>query len=127
MPINLTTPFVIPNGARLVIDDVHPIERKSELVVVIQLRTPGATDNIISEKVLTIRNGVCDRVTRGTIAALQRFDDLLVFEPGALTVAAGYDNAMNAWKAGATIAARKTALETHMLSVGYIHATLTGT
>lgn len=128
MPINLTVPFAWPSGTRLVIDRVRSDEEVEVLTVVIQLRTPVASNHIGSEKVISIRNGLCDRISRNaTPGALMRWDDFLIFEPAALTVAAGYTNAMNAWKAGATPAARRLALETHLLAAGYIHSSLAGT
>ncbi len=128
MPITLTVPYTWPNGTRLVIATVNPNDDDSVLTVVIQLRTPPASDHVGSEAVLKIRNGLCGRVSRNTnLGVLGRWNGWLVYEPNVLTVATGYTDAMNAWKAGATPAARRTALETHMLSVGYIHSSLTGT
>lgn len=128
MPITLTTPFTWPNGTRLVVSRVQPREEQNEMTVVIDLRTPAPTNHIGSSKTLVIRNGLCDRVSRNSSpSALMDWHDFLIFEPSALTLAAGFDNAMAAWKAGANEGVRKAALETHLLSVGVIHASLTGT
>lgn len=128
MPINLTTPFTWPNGTRLVIDRVRLDEEDLIMTVVIQLRTPGVSNHVGAEKTISIRNGTCDRISRNaTPGDLMRWDDWIVFEPRALNVPTGYDAAANAWKAGANPAARRVALEAHLLSVGYIHASLTGT
>lgn len=127
MPITLTTPVSVPNGTRLVVDKVRCDDEASEMTIVLQLRSPAGTDNVVSEKVLTIRNGSCDRVSRGVPGSLQGYAEFLSFGLAGLTVAAGYDNAVAIWRAGTTPQARRNALEAHLLSVGYIHSSLTGT
>lgn len=128
MPITLTAPFTWPNGTRLVIDKVSPNDEDAVLTVVIQLRTPPASNHVGTEKVLKVRNGACDRLSRNASPGdLMRWDGWLIHEPGALTLASGYDNAMNAWRSGANAQARRAALEAHLLAVGVIHSSLAGT
>ena len=127
MPITLTTPFAVPNGTRLVVSDANPNDNKGEMRVFIQMKSPGATDHRYAEVVLTVRNGPCDRVTRGTMGADQGTEVALIYQPAALSLATGYTDAVNTWRAGATVAARRAALETHLLAVGVIHSSLTGT
>lgn len=127
MPITLTTPYVIPNGTRIVIGRVHPDEDTEIMTIVIELRTPPATNHILSFRTLMIKNGQCDVVSRATLGANQQVADLLLYQPGVLSLSTGFTDAMNAWRGSASASNRKAALEAWCLSSGVIHSSLTGT
>ncbi len=125
--ITLTTAFPVPNGTRLLITSVSPDDDNDILRVMVTLRSPAGSSHKYSDVVLNIRNGLCDRVSRGVMGADQGTQAALLYERDALTVASGFTNALAAWKAPASRALRLQALETHLLSTGVIHANLTGT
>lgn len=128
MSINLTVPFALGNGARLLVLKAEPHDEIAEMTVSLQMRTSVAGgDIVISDVALVIRNGVSDRVSRGVLSAGQNYAGALLYEPRALTTATGFTDAMNAWRGGNSNSNRKVALETQMLAAGTIHSSLTGT
>lgn len=128
MAINLTVPFNVNNGGRLLVFKVAPDDEAAQMGVTLQMRTSvAAGDLVISETTIIIRNGTSDRVSRGTLSAGQGYVGALLYEHSALSTPTGFTDAINAWRGGTSTANRKTALETQMLSAGTIHASLTGT
>ncbi len=128
MSINLTTPFNVNNGARLLVFKVDVRDDDSELTVTLQLRTSVASgDIVVSECALIIRNGASDRISRGTISPGQSYASALLYEPRAVSTPTGFTDAVNAWRGGNSPSNRKVALEAQMLAAGTIHSSLTGT
>lgn len=126
MAINLTADFVVPNGRRVVIGHVKLNDEDSVGNVRVELRTASATDHLIAHAVVTIRNGKCDRVKRQALAVGGKVTDALVVEPNVLDLPAGFDDLVNAWRAGATPEARR-GIEAFGLTAGWIDPSLTGT
>ena len=134
MPINLTTNFNLPGGARLVVDrpsGAKMFDEDAEILrVAVELRLAAATNALIVAVLLEITNVESDKIARqATPAVGLNIDDRdRYFVRTKRATPTGYTDAMNAWKAGATPAARKSALEAHMLAAGHIDATsLAGT
>lgn len=125
MPINLTTPFTLSNGTRLVISRPVVDEDAQTISFTISLRTaPGGTppDSTVSDKRLQIRSGGGDQVSRNASpVAGGRHDDLLIFTPNGVVTANAFTNAYTALKTN------RATFEAHLLSAGYVHSTLTGT
>jgi hypothetical protein len=129
MALTLTTPFTLANGTRLIITSARPDDDAQILNVSFELRTtvPGG-DLVISRKEVSVRNGVSDRIKRNAApAAGTMLFDLLLFEQQVLSTPTGYTDAINAWRAAATPAARRAALEALGLTAGWIDASLAGT
>jgi hypothetical protein len=98
------------------------------MTIQIEMRTPPASDLVVSRKVIQVRNGTSDRVSRNSSPAVGTpLEDLMILAPGAVSTPTGYDQAISAWKAGANPGARKAALETEGLARGWIDSSLTGT
>ncbi len=124
--MNLTTPFPLPaNANRLLITSV--VIDDESLQIAIELKTPIATNQQVSRVMLRVRNGRSDRVSRATLVSGDALTGALLFERLAVATPAGLDNAVNAWRAGATPQARRDALELHLVSAGVIHSSLAGT
>lgn len=125
MAINLTTPFNLTNGTRLVISRPVVDEDALTITFTVALRTAAAgtpPDTNISTKRLQIRAGDGDQVRRNAApVAGGDHDDLLLFFPGAVVVANAFNNAYTQLKTS------RAAFEAHLLAAGYIHSTLTGT
>ena len=125
MAINLTTPFTLSNGTRLVISKPVADEDAQTIAFTVALRTAvGGTppDTNISGKRLVIRATVGDQVSRNASpTAGGDHDDLLIFTPSAVSNASAFTNAYTALKAS------RATFEAHLLSAGYIAASLTGT
>lgn len=126
MPINLTTPFNLPSGTRVLFASIRPDEESLQLTIVIELRTPAITDLVISRKIIKITDTISDKIKRGTSIPGSVLDDSLIVESGVSTPNA-YTNAINAWKAGSTPNARKNALETHAITAPWYDSSLVGT
>lgn len=128
MPINLTTPFAIPNGTRLVFARFEFDDDQETLEVPIELRTPGATDARVAGFRMIIRNGACTHVARQAAPppglALGDVSRYFVFSER--TVPSGYADAVNAWRSAGTPGQRRAALEAHLLAAGHIHSSLGG-
>lgn len=127
MSLTLTTPLSLPNGTRLLISHVDVDDDNSVMNVTFQMRSPVATDLLVSQRVIQVRNGLSDRLSRGGMPPGSSYDTGLVVTPGVQSTPTGYTDAINAWRGGATANARKTALETLGLSAGWIDSTLAGT
>jgi len=125
--LNLTTPVTLPNGTRLIIVKVESDDENAVMYVTFQLRSPVATDLLAAQRVVQVKNGLSDRLTRGGLVVGSTYSDALNVFVGVLSTPTGYTDAINAWRAQATANARKVALETLGLSAGWIDSTLAGT
>ena len=125
--LNLTTPVSLPNGTRLIISRVDIDDESSVVNVTFQMRSPLATDMLVSQKVIQVKNGLSDRLVRGGLPVGSSYDAAMIAIPGVQSTATGFTDAVNAWRAQATANARKVALETLGLSAGWIDSTLAGT
>ena len=124
MAINLTTPFTLTNGARLVFNGIRVDEDASTLDFTVNLRHAVAgtpPDTNIATKRLQIRATGGDQVQRGVPIAGGSHEDHLLFVANAVSVASAFVNAYAALKAS------RAAFEAHLLSAGYVHSSLTGT
>lgn len=83
---------------------------------------------VVSSKAINIRDGISDKLSYNVNPqAGQSMLDALLLSEQAMSTPTGYTDAVNAWRAGgATAAARRTALEAHVLTVGYLDSTLAG-
>lgn len=125
MAINLTTPFTLSNGTRLVVSKPVIDEDGQTLTFTVAMRTAtggSPPDCNISRKTLQIRAGGGDQVQRNAApVAGGDHDDVLIFVPNGVTAASAFTNAYTQLKTS------RAAFEAHLLSAGYIHSTLTGT
>lgn len=128
MPFNLTTPVTLENGQRIVAGRPTIDDDAQVMTVPLELRTGAATNYLVSRKVVTIRNGQCDRVVRATPAAGSDLGEKLEYQRNALTVATGFDQALAAWAGGgASAQGKRNALEAALAAIGVIDpATLAG-
>lgn len=131
--ITLTTPIPVPNGTRIraehaqFIEDANSIdEMPSETgpIALVKLRVMSSPANNRSKLFrLVIRNGLCDGIRKSTTATA--FDgDVEMF---AITSATAYDQIEAAYRGAGGRAAALKAVETALLTLGIIDATLTGT
>lgn len=127
MTLNLTTPIPLPNGTRLSVASINVDDDNSIMSLTFQLRSPNASDLIVSQRVVQIRNGLSDKIAKGSMPVGSGYDSALVVSVSAVSTPTGYTDAINAWRAQASANTRKAALETLGLSAGWIDATLTGT
>lgn len=111
MPWTLTAPLILPNGTRLVLDEVIPDDISQTLTIVVHLRTPPATNYVVSRAVVLIRSDRADKLVRETLTADSKVAGALSVQRDAVLLAGAYDAAMNAWRGGANAGARRTALE----------------
>jgi len=127
--ILLTSAITIENGARLVMLTTPAInDEASTMTTTLDLRSPGGTNFLISRRVLTTRNGLCDMVQAIVPANGSNIEEKLGLTLNALTIADGFDQAIAAWAGGgATAAAKRRALLTTLLALGQIHSSLAGT
>lgn len=126
MAINLTTPFTLTNAGRLVFSRIHLDEDASTFDVTVQLRSAAAgtpPDSSVATKRFQIRATSGDVVSRNASPiAGGAHEDLLIFTPNGLpSVANAFTNALTAYKVN------RATFEAHLLSAGYIAASLTGT
>lgn len=129
MPITLTSPLVLPNGTRVIFQRVTSDEESQVMTIQVELRTPPATDFVVARRTIQIRNGSSDLLRKhpAPFAGMDLSDNLQVV-PGGASTATGYDLAIAAWKAGASPAARRAALEAHAIAgAGWYDASLIGT
>lgn len=128
MAITLTTPYSFPNCTRWLVTGFTTDENAQVAQVVVRFASASGTNLTAQNVKLVIRNGLCDRVVRNSAPAANGLLGDVALQASALNLASGYTNAINAWRVGgATPALRAAALEAHLLSVGIIDATLTGT
>ena len=129
MPINLTANFAIPNATRLVADKPVTDDDNEVMRVPLELRSAAATNALVTRVILEITNIESTKVARQAAPAvgLNIEDRDRYFLITRRPTPTGFTDAINAWRAGATSAARKAALEAHLLAAGHIDATLTGT
>lgn len=111
MPWTLTNPLVVPNGTRLTIADVLTNDVTQEMRIVVELRTPPATNHVISRQELKVTATRADKLVRRALVADTQLKMALELQPSALSIASAYTGAVDAWRAGNTAAARRTALE----------------
>jgi len=128
--ITLTTPVAIPQGTRLLIGFPQIDESNSYMVVPVALLTPAASNREVCRANIQLADGVSQMVARQASPpvglALDNPDNYFVITTRATPTA--FTDAMAVLRAANnTPAARRLALEAHMLSAGHIDATLTGT
>lgn len=125
MAINLTVPFTLTNGARLVFTHITVDEDAKTLDFTVSLRSAVAgtpPDSSVASKRLRIAATVADQVSRNASpTAGGDHAGLLIFTPNAVTSATAFDDAVAAWKTS------KATFEAHTLTKGYVHSSLTGT
>lgn len=128
--MQLTTPVALDNGRRLLISKVDVDDDAGTIVITWQLRTGVAAsppDAVIAQRQQVVRNGLSDVIRTIPQPFSGMFlDSLLYVQRDALATPAGFTNALNAWRAGATPGARRSALEAHGQTAGWIHSTLAG-
>ncbi len=123
--ITLTTSHLLGSATKWQILDVQPNDTNAVAYVTIVLL--NATNLVVSQKTIAIHDGTSDKLDFTTPQVGQSLQEALLFSPSALSTPTGYTDAVNAWRAGgATAALRRTALEAHLLSVGYMGSTLAG-
>lgn len=129
MPLVLTTPYSAPPApTRIVFDNVEQFHSQRLIRWSMTLTSAAGTNQEFSRVTVEVRNGACDKVSRGSVASGGTQADLLALARGALSLPTGYDDAAAAVRAAANnLAAVKQALETWALSVGVIDSTLAGT
>lgn len=131
MPINLTTPQTISNGTRLVINQKRWDEDDQIIRFQVSMRTgPVASppDCVLSAALGEIRgpsvsapSGSGTVIGRATLTAGQALSGLLQYGPARTVSQAQFDAAVTALKANAAT------FEAHLLSAGYLDASLAGT
>jgi hypothetical protein len=127
--LTLTTSFNLPAGSRL---DIKPTtiddEAQTMLVTVTLMSAPG-TGSAIAMTTLELTNVESDKLARQTNPAVGMVihDRDRYFLRTRRATPTGFTDALTAWRGGATMAARRTALEQHLLAAGHLDATLTGT
>lgn len=127
--VTLTTPIPVPNVTRWMISAVNANDDTSIMIVTIEFRSAPATNQLLVRATLQIANvvagGLTTKIARQTPIVGGNSSDILTFSQ--LSLPTGYDDAIAAWRSGATPNARKAALETFLLSSGIVDSSLTGT
>lgn len=132
MALTLTTPQIVTNGTRTRADNIRPDEDERLISFTFSLRTaPGGTpaDSEIAAVRAAIRGPVgsavfamSDVVSRGTVPSGGRLTGLLAVAFQALaTTDAQFVSALTAARTS------RAAFEAHLLSAGYVNATLAAT
>lgn len=119
--LTVTRPLGTANRWRVFVAD--PVESMGMMRVVAQLLNNG--DALVSQAEVWVRNGSSDRVDLDT--APLDLSRALVVAKEAVATPTGYTDAFNAWKVGNTMAQRRDALETWMLSATVAGPNLAGT
>ncbi len=124
--ITMTTARALGQATKWQVSNVEHDEKGLVAAVTVQLL--NAANIVISQKTFFIRdNGLSDKLDYNTSPqAGQVITDALVYTPNVLNTPTGYSDAFAAWKTGSTPAARQSALESHLLTVGYMGSTLAG-
>ncbi len=128
--IDLTTQIAVPNVAKIFISNFLPNDDLALATMTLTFRTGNATDALIGSVVgFTVRNGISDQIERQAAPGVSlNVEDLARYViKTTRTTTTGYTDMIDAWRAGASIGARGTALKAHLLSAGHIGSTLTGT
>jgi hypothetical protein len=123
--INLTTPVSLTNGTRLNITRVRVDEDAFTIDFVVQLLTANGGSppaGVVSEKAIQIRQTNGEMVSRNAAPTLGTgHDDMMLLTQRGVQRANAFIDAYAALKTS------RAAFEAHLLSAGYIHASLTGT
>jgi len=129
MTIALTTPVSIPNVQRWNVANIQVDDEKGSMLVDVEVRTSGATNQIAARARIVIFNFATGGLTTklSFVTPLLGADVTSILSFGQLNLATGYTDAVAAWKGGATSAARKAALEAFLLSSGICDSTFAGT
>jgi len=133
--IDLNAQILIPNLAKIVISDFLPNDALVRATMKLTLRTGNASDSKVCEFApftifdTTTTDTFSDQWERQTSPALGlNIEDINRYIIRATrSTPTGYTDLMNAWKAGATPAARMTALKAHLMSALHLGSTLAGT
>lgn len=130
MPITLTTPIAIPQGTRLVVGFPVIDESNSGMRVPVSLFTPVASNREVAKTILSLADGTSDMVARqaSPTPGLNMDDPTVYFVVTQRATPTAFTDAMAALRAANNApAARRLALEAHLLAAGHIDASLTGT
>lgn len=132
MAIQLTTPQVLTNATRLLVNRRRLLEDEKVIQYQVSLRTAGAgtpPDHVVAMKACEIRGPAPgDTLGRATVVARNGapvaggdLDDLLVYNANVTVTEAQWQSALTAARGGLA------AFETFLLSTGYLHSSLAGT
>lgn len=121
---NLNPNITMENGARLLLGERPRFnDAETEMSVVVELRTPNATNYLICRRVLTIRNGpaVSDKLVKNTpLVGGDHFDRLAV-QSGVLTLASNIVTTLAAaFDGGNSPTNKRDALVAALVSAGVI-------
>lgn len=129
MTITLTTPLPVPNVTRWFVSSVRADDDNAVMTIQIDFRSAPATNQLLTRASLQIFNlitgGSSNKISRQIPIVGGNSSDVLTVSQ--ISLPTGYDDAVAAWRGGNTPAARKSALETYLLSSGIVDSTLTGT
>lgn len=125
--ITLTAPFALANGTRLVATMAKPDDDEQVFTITYELRTAPATDIVLASQTIRVRNTRSERLQRNASATGIAARDLIQVDPNGISTPTGYTDAIAAWRAAATPATRRAALDAVGLSAGWIDSSLTGT
>ena len=121
MAWNLTVAVPYENGQRIVCGKPHIDDDASVMVVPLELRSAPGTNYLLSRKVVTVRNGLCDRVVRVVPAVGGDASDKMSVQPNAIDVPTGFTTALAAWAGGgASSNSKRDALVSHLAAIGVI-------
>lgn len=127
MPITLATPVTPAAGTRVgIFTPAYEDEINGVYVVELQLRTASGTNQVISSTRVNVRNGRSDRIVRGSPVAGEPQAAFLKLERDVLATPTGYDQLVAAVDAQTTKAAKRTAAEGVLVSLGVIDPTTLG-
>lgn len=121
--IVLTTPGASRTPTRWRVQSLAADKDEPLCRIEVQLLTTGGM--IVSEKTLLVQDGICDTVEMDPSPT--RIADTLIHTRAALNLPTGGTAAFDAWRSGGTLAARRSAVETWMLSSGVAKASMAGT
>lgn len=123
MAITLTTPIAVPNITRIKVADVLLFDSANVAKINVEALSTPANGRRKSFQ-LEVANGKSQSIAKNV--ASTQFDDDVVYS-GRIDTATGYDQVEAAYRSGANKAAAYRAVETALLALGVIDATLTGT
>jgi hypothetical protein len=127
--LTLTTVFPAVQFTRLIFTEFQPFDLQQLLTFKVQLWTGLAVNSMVCEVEMAISNTASVLLSRqgSPAAGLVVTDRDRYFIVSSRSTPTGYTDAMAAARTAAnTPGARRTALETHVLSAGHIAADLTG-
>jgi len=122
--IVLTTPVNVPNVTRIQVTDVSLFDSSSQAVVVVQVKSPPASNRTQGYQLTIADAGQCSRIKQNPTPIA--FGDPVVVDQFTPTAGA-YTRLEAAYRGGGSKAAAFKAVETQLLADGIIDATLTGT